>query len=305
MALIGIPLHRALCTGLPGVVPMATGRSGEDGGDGNDGGDSDDGPLELGFTVGLGMAFGEAVAWAADEGFDFVELLLDGPYARERITDRRDSMRRTLDGERVAVVVHLPFAVDPGSPFTPVREGAVAELTAGMDLAVDLGAERVVFHPSSDAWELGWTDAECRGFVHASLDELVPAARERGLAPCLENVVSSYYDATTFPELLGRYPDASMTFDTSHALLAGMDESGMAAFCREHADRIAHVHLVDTRGGDDEHLPVGMGRIDFATVFSGLAEADWSGTATLEVGTEDYDTIALGKRHVEELLATG
>jgi sugar phosphate isomerase/epimerase len=94
-----------------------------------------------------------------------------------------------------------------------------------------------------------------------------------------------------------------MTFDTSHALLAGMDEAGMAAFCREYGDRIAHLHLVDTRGGD-EHLPVGMGRIDFGTVFEGLADADWSGTATLEVGTEDYDTIALGRRHVEELLGT-
>lgn len=219
--------------------------------------------VDLGFTVGLGMDFEAATAWAASEGFDFVELLLDGAYARERIADHREAMRATLDG-------------------------------AGLG---------VVFHPSSDAWDLGWTDAERREFVHESLDDLVPAARERGLAPCLENVVDSYYDATTFHELLARYPAASMTFDTSHAFLAGMDEAGMAAFCRERADRIGHLHLVDTRGGGDEHLPVGMGRIDFATVFAGLADAGWSGTTTLEVATMDYDTIALGKRHVEELLA--
>jgi sugar phosphate isomerase/epimerase len=63
------------------------------------------------------------------------------------------------------------------------------------------------------------------------------------------------------------------------------------------------MHLVDTRGGGDEHLPVGMGRLDFATVFEGLADAGWSSTATLEVGTEDFDTIALAKLHVEALLA--
>ena len=261
--------------------------------------------LDLGFTLGLGMEFDAATEWAAGEGFDFVELLLDGPYARERIEDRRESMRRTLADAGIDVVVHLPFAVDPGSPFTPVREGAVEELTAGMDLAVDLGAERIVFHPSSDAWNLGWTATETREFVHEALDDLVPAARDRGLEPALENVVSSYYDVTTFPELLDRYPGATMTFDTSHAHLAGMDGTGMAAFCREYADRIGHLHLVDTRGGEDEHLPVGMGTIDFATVLASLADADWSGTATLEIGTEDYDTIALGKRHVEELLPTG
>lgn len=83
-----------------------------------------------------------------------------------------------------------------------------------------------------------------------------------------------------------------------------MDESEMADYCRAHADRIGHLHLVDTRR-TDEHLPVGMGRIDFATVFAGLGDADWSGTATLEIGTGDYDTIALGKGHVEELLTVG
>jgi sugar phosphate isomerase/epimerase len=259
--------------------------------------------LELGFTVGLDLPFEASVQWAAGEGFDFVELLLDGRYARERIADRVASMRQVLEDAGVGIVVHLPFALDPGSPFAPVREGVIAELAAGMDLAADLGAETVVFHPSSDAWDLGWTEGERREFVHAGLDELVPAARDRDLEPCLENVVSSHYDAAAFPELLARYPDASMTFDTSHALLSGMDEPAMAAFCREHADRVGHLHLVDTRGGDDEHLPVGMGRIDFATVLAGLAGAGWSGTATLEVGTDDLDTIALGKRHVEELLA--
>jgi sugar phosphate isomerase/epimerase len=259
--------------------------------------------LDLGFTVGLDLQFDEAVTWAAGEGFDFVEVLLDGPYARERVADRSDVMREMLADAGVGVVVHLPFAVDPGVPFGPVREGAVAELVAGMDLAADLGAEAVVFHPSSDAWDLGWDEAETRGFVHEALDDLVPAARDRGLVPCLENVVSSYYDATTFPELLDRYPDAAMTFDTSHALLAGLDEAEMADFLREHADRVGHLHFVDTRGDDDEHLHPGMGDIDFGTVLAGPADAGWSGTATLEVGTEDYDTIALGKRHVEGLLA--
>ena len=257
--------------------------------------------LEVGFTLGLEMPFGETVAWAADEGFQFVELLLDGPYARERLRadDRVPAMRDGLAAAGLDCVVHLPFAVDPGSPFSPVREGAVRELTLGMDLASELGAERVVFHPSSDAWDLGWDPAETRAFVHDALDDLVPAARERGLVPCLENVVSSYYTAANFPELLERHPEARMTFDASHALLSGMDEPAMAGFLREHADRVGHLHLPDTRSGD-EHLPVGMGRIDFHTALAGLADRGWSGTATLEVGTEDRSTIALGR---ENLLA--
>jgi sugar phosphate isomerase/epimerase len=259
--------------------------------------------VDLGFTVGLDMPFDEAVPWAAGEGFDFVELLLDAQYARQRIADDVAAMRETLADAGVGVVVHLPFAVAPGVPFAPVRAGAVEELTLGMDLAADLGAERVVFHPSSDAWDLGWDETETRGFVHDALDDLVPAARERDLEPCLENVVSTYYTAERFPELLERYPGASMTFDTSHARLSGMDEPAQADFLRDHADSVAHLHLVDTRGDDDEHVHPGMGNIDFATVLAGLEDAGWSGTATLEIGTEHYPTIALGKRHVEDVLA--
>lgn len=260
--------------------------------------------LDLGFTLGLDMPFSRTVEWASDEGFEFVELLLDGPYARERIADEVEEMRATLQTESIGVVVHLPFAIDPGVPFTPVREGIIEEFEAGMDLAVALGARKVVFHPSSDAWDLGWETDERRELVHQGLDRLVPAATERELEPCLENIVSTYYDASNFPELLDRYPDASMTFDTSHALLSGMTEQEMAMFCNTHADRIRHLHLVDTRGGDDEHLHPGMGTIDFETVFDGLSAAGWRGTATLEIGTSDHGTIRLGKEHVETLLSS-
>ena len=258
--------------------------------------------IDLGFTVGLDMRFDQAVEWAHGEGFEFIELLLDGPYARERIADEREEMRETLSEAGVGIVVHLPFAIHPGVPFTPVREGVLREFERGMDLAVDLGAKRVVFHPSVDVWDLGYDAAERRALIHQGLDRLVPACVERGLVPCLENVVSSYYDVYAFPELFERYPDASMTFDTSHALLSGMDETAMATFCERYAEEIAHLHLVDTRGGTDEHLHPGMGRVSFERVFAGLSKADWSGTATLEVGTSHYETIALGKQHVESIL---
>ena len=52
-------------------------------------------------------------------------------------------MRTVLETAGVGVVVHLPFAVNPGSPFALVQEGVVDELVAGMGLAADLGTETV------------------------------------------------------------------------------------------------------------------------------------------------------------------
>lgn len=256
--------------------------------------------LRTGFTIGPGIDVEDGTRWAADRGFDHVELLFDGPFARERL-ERRDDLAAYFEGASVDLVVHLPFALDIGSPFTPVREGAIAELVAGLDLARELGAEKAVFHSSSNAWDLGWSDDELRGFVRDSTREVSEAARERGIEPCAENVIDGPYDVTGFSALL-EATDVSMTFDAGHARLAGFDAEASAAFLETHRERVSHVHLSDNRGGGDEHLPVGMGTIDFSVVLAPLLESGWEGSMTHEVGTTDLSYVEGSQRALEALL---
>lgn len=109
--------------------------------------------IRQGFTVGPGMDLAESLRFAEETGFAFVELLFDGPFARERIAEHEDAaaIAEAVADSPLGLVCHLPFALDIGSPFTPVREGSVAELLACLDLAHQLGAEKTVFHPSSRA----------------------------------------------------------------------------------------------------------------------------------------------------------
>lgn len=255
--------------------------------------------LRTGFTAPLAPDLSRSLEWGASVGFDFLELLLDGPFARERLEPRRGTVTDRLAASDLGLVVHLPFAVDLGSPFDPVREGAVAELAAGVELADELGAETAVVHPQSRVWDLGWSTAERRELVREGLAAL--QERTAGLDPVLavENAGDTY-PIGAFGDLLDAV-DLPMTFDTGHASLDGFSPAEMADFLATHRDRVRHVHLSDTRGGTDEHLPVGMGSIDFGTALAPLLDG-WSGTATHEVATEDFDTIALGKRHFDELL---
>jgi sugar phosphate isomerase/epimerase len=267
--------------------------------------------LDLGFTL-PHRTVRPALEWAASEGFDLVEVLFDGPHAR-----RRDGWRAPLadglDDTGLDLVVHLPFTVDLGSPFDPVRDGAVRECERCLDIAAELGARKAVFHPASDAWDLGWTGAEARTFALDGTRRVIRAARERGIEPAPENVIDGPFVAPEFDALFDALGEDSAglgtTFDTAHGVL-GDPAVDPAAYAEAHAERISHLHLSDTRGGDDEHLPAGMGEIDFRALFAALAGAGddatapdgWSGTATLEIGTRDLDTIALGKRHVDRLL---
>jgi sugar phosphate isomerase/epimerase len=146
-------------------------------------------------------------------------------------------------GSGLDLVCHLPFAVDIGSPFEPVRGGSVAELIADLDLVTKLGGEKAVFHPSSRAWDLGWSEDDLRPLIFDSVREITAAAHER----------------------------------------------------------VSHIHLSDNRGGSDEHLPVGLGTIDFETVLAPLFDSDWAGTMTHEVGTTELAYVAESKRQFDAI----
>lgn len=241
--------------------------------------------VRTGFTAPIGSDLDRSLERASENGFDFVEVLLDGSFERSRLEARREEITGAFGSRGLDAVVHLPFTVDIGSPFGPVREGAVAELTAGLDLCAGMGARKAVFHPSTKAWDRGWEAGELRGLIAESTATVAERARDRGIEPCVENVAGPY-DFPAFEGLLDRV-ETQATFDTGHAHLAGLSSEEMVAFLAEYGDRVSHVHLSDTRGGHDEHLPVGMGAIEFGRALEPLFEG-WSGTITHEVATDEF-----------------
>ncbi|PSQ05507.1 sugar phosphate isomerase/epimerase [Halobacteriales archaeon QS_6_71_20] len=258
--------------------------------------------VDTGFVTQIGMDHREAVAAAADHSYDFVELMLDGAGARDRLAPRRDAVREALSTHGVGLAVHLPFgSIDPGSPFDAVRSGSLAELEAHVELAADLGARTATLHPTSSAWSPAH-DADALGDrIVESVRRLDEFARDRGVEIVAENVPRGRFDTNGMPELLER-TDVSMCLDTGHARVDGRDDDGIAALVGEHADRISHFHLNDVRGADDEHLPLGAGFLDFERVL-GTLPADWTGTLSAEVFTRDVDYLGHSAARLDSVLA--
>lgn len=255
-----------------------------------------------GFVTQLGMDHLKAVEAAASYDFDFVELMMDGRGARRNLVNRVDDLAAALDAADLGLLVHLPFGgIDLGSPFEHVREGAVRETRAHLDLAADLGAEKAIVHPDSAAWSPAWDASTLREAAAASLRDLDAHADDRGVELCAENVPRSTVRTHDFPELL-RETDVSMTLDTGHARMDGRDSGGIAAFVDRFGERISHFHLNDTRQPSDEHLPFGAGDIDFDVIFDALSDG-WDGTLSLEVYTHDFGYIETSKERLDALLA--
>ncbi|MFC6786156.1 sugar phosphate isomerase/epimerase family protein [Halobaculum halobium] len=257
---------------------------------------------DIGFVTQLGMDHQEAVATAADHGYDYVEVMLDGAGARNRLAPRRDELRAALADRGIDCTVHLPFgSIDPGSPFDAVRSGAVAELEAHLDLAADLGAAKATVHPTTDAWGPAHDDETVGDAVVESVRRLDAYAADRGVELVAENIPKGRFDTNRIGELLDR-TDVSMCLDTGHARVDGRDDGGIAALIDERADRISHFHLNDVRGPSDEHLPIGAGFVDFARLFRALPD-DWTGTLSAEVFTRDAGYLGHSLDRVKESLS--
>lgn len=256
--------------------------------------------VRQGFSVGLHHPLDEAAAFAADRGFDFVELDMQNAFARERVD--ADAVRETAADHGVDVVVHLPYSLDTSSPHEHARRGACRELEASVDAAVEFGAERGVYHAASLVRREAWPDDDLRDSLHATVRRVTDHARDRGFDAVVENLKDSFFDAGDFPDLLAA-TDANACLDTGHAHVTGQDPAAQAALLREHGDRVTHLHLNDTRrADDDEHLPVGLGRFDFAPLADALRETGWTGTVTHEIYGFDLEYAALGKQAFDRLL---
>jgi sugar phosphate isomerase/epimerase len=254
--------------------------------------------VRRGFVTQLGMGYEEAFGHADTFGLDFVELMLDGDLERTRLDT--EAVCETIDENDIDLAVHLPFALDIASPFEHVREGGLRELLAAIETAADCGAAKGVVHASTSAFEPAWDHDTLREHLIDSVRELDSFGSEHGFEICVENILGEFFPAERFPRLF-EATEASMTFDTGHARMNGMDSAEMADFLDTHGERITHLHLNDTRRPADEHLPFGAGTLDFETILAPLRQG-WTGTLSIEAFTLDWGYIETSVERLDALL---
>lgn len=265
--------------------------------------------MQTGFVSYDRHDYDESIAKADEFGFDFVELMMDGNAHRSVIAADAESIANALDRRDLDAVVHFPYPLLIGSPHPHQREGAVEELKRCIEVATAIGADKGVAHPDTFAWFRVWDDADLLPKLTESVHELVAFADDQDFTLCLENLTGNYgsLDIHQLETVLAE-TTVSMTLDTGHAAIAGLDEAAMADFLGANAARVSHVHLNDTRHfdygyrGRDEHLPLGYGSLDFDTILTPMVETGWDGTLSIELDTGDFDYLATSQRHLDELL---
>lgn len=255
-------------------------------------------PIKSGFVTHRNVDLMTSLDAAGRLGFDFAEILMHGSGHPSVLQKNARAVQERLNENDLSCVVHLPHSgIDIGSPLENVRTGSIAEVEESLRVAGRIDARKAVLHPTSNSND---TD-ERRKLMVDGVRTVADIADDHGVEICAENMHGKYATVHDVDDIVDE-TEASLTFDTGHARIEGFSATDGAAFLDEYRDRISHLHLNDTRGPVDEHLPVGAGSIDFETVLEPLRASGWDGTASLEVATENLAYIAHSKEHVEAIV---
>ena len=228
----------------------------------------------------------ETIRRVAAIGYDGIEIGCAAPHAwpAHLSKARRKEIRSLMSDVGLKPVSLLPApgggpGNNPASLLAEERASTIAHYKEVVDLARDLGAERVLYICGwrshgvglEQAWE--WT----RG----ALGEIAAYAKDAGIGISIEptsadsNLIDTPGQALQLRSEID-LPNVKVMFDTYHALYRNEVSSDYVFEMAEHLD---HVHFADTN-----RLPPGEGAVDWHGVMAALKQIGYRGYLTMEAG---------------------
>lgn len=235
---------------------------------------------------------------------------IDGfPWQPERDPEAYASFRQDLTDAGIAV--HSMHAIPP---LVANADGTPADLRAAIsqDLArlAAAGGNTAVYHAcwmrdvapehiDTEIRRVGWP--AFRATFAATVTSLAREAARHGITVVLENLWHSSYASSVAPilEILARVPEPNVgiCLDAGHAHLAGRR---VADEIRTAGQALRDTHFHDNRGPQgntfpDQHLPPGLGTIDWQDACRALNEVSYPGPVVFEGVLGPGDSVPQGR----------
>ncbi|MBI4177048.1 MAG: sugar phosphate isomerase/epimerase [Candidatus Aenigmarchaeota archaeon] len=236
-------------------------------------------------------------------GFDFVEIGIEEPGGAPRIIWKNaPKINRIIEGRKIFALGHAAWWIDLGSPHEIVRNAWLEECRKTVDAGRKVDIQKITFHAHSQSMLLSdkSTRKEIIGNYVESMKNLVNYAD--GMAVMLENTteMSSLKD---FDKIVSRVKGLGVNLDIGHAFIAGGMKS-VSAHIKKFGRRIEHIHMHDNHGKADEHLPVGVAKIDFRKTVKDLKKIKYDKTVSLEVFVPERIITRISAEIVKEFWAS-
>lgn len=200
-----------------------------------------------------------------------LEIFAEGPRWRDPENGLRLT-RTLLRGYNGPLSLHLPFYdLNLASENYPaLRDLTLATYKQFLGVAAELHCEHAVIHTHAYTCPI-YDPSQTRQRVKNLLPLLAASARQAGVKLAVENIgrgPTQLFDSEEYVHLFREIEGIYALLDIGHAFLNGWDIPRVIWQLR---DKIVALHLHDNRGQADEHLPIGMGSINWRLIKEALA----------------------------------
>jgi sugar phosphate isomerase/epimerase len=239
-------------------------------------------------------------------GFDYIEIAMDSPEASpDMLLMNATEIRKVISHEGLGVMGHMPTFVSLGDLSDRVQRASLEETLRALEASAALGIHKVTLHPGFARGLQRYLKEHTVQRIADSLSKIMGQAVQLDIVVCLENLFPTlglYVEAEDFGPLLNAFPDARIALDIAHAQINAKRNRSFE-FVRRFGNRIAHLHVSDTWGGDDQHLPIGAGMVDYPAILKKLAALGYDQTITLEVFSPDRQYLQASRESIKKMLS--
>jgi len=252
--------------------------------------------------------FHDAIAYGADNAFDYVQFDLNVPrFYLDHLTARElRRIRAAADDRRIGLTFHAPGDnVSLFADFPAVRKGLLRQMHHILQRANDLGARHLTVHPGLQpsfrkAGEGGDAYRQEYGSHYRRVlgDNLRWIADRAGtVLITVENFGAVDLAFGALGDLLGQGLPIHLCWDFAKSI----SQPGAEAFFRDNTAYIREVHVHDRDGQGHSHQIVGEGTIEFAQYADLMERPDVA--TTIEV--RPREAALESRRRLAQILSVG
>lgn len=225
---------------------------------------------------------------ASSNGLHHIEINLSNEQLTIKTfnSDRINKLRDLSKSHNIKLSFHIPYYINISEILLPIRKSNITYLFKCIQIASELKATHVTLHVGSFYWfpvELWMRKKALKRFV-ISLRKVLEVCEDKNVIVALENVVpipngSEYYllgdNVGDFKYIFSRIDSKYLKFclDTGHANMG----EGVLEYINNFHDKLCCIHYHDNNGLNDEHLPIGKGKVPWEDLAEGLINIKYQG----------------------------
>jgi L-ribulose-5-phosphate 3-epimerase len=233
----------------------------------------------------------DAISELVQNGYNTFEVPISSPHCwpEEISSSEHSAILATLNenGAKIRSLNAGGYDINLASPGASMRRKSIEHITSVIDLAVAWDVPEIVISPGTRRPMISPSLENVYGWMHESLEELIPLAKRAGTRLLFEN--TPYCFAPTIGELadiVGTVNDDALkiVYDVANAAYIGEDP---VSSLRSHHGSVALMHISDTGTETWGHDPIGTGVIDWNGLGKAVQETIGVDNVVLEVIREE------------------